>query len=78
MAHASCQYIMLRTEEMNGMSERRCCTREQARELLEALRAAYQSVSPEIRALVKIAIASRERAEIAHERYEEKECFELA
>ena len=68
---------MLRTEEMNGTSERRCCTREQARELLESLRAAYQSLSPEVRALVKIIITNRERMESAHERYEEKECFEL-
>ena len=43
------------------------CTREQARQLLEELRAAYQSLSPAERNLVKSVIGQVERAQFMQE-----------
>ncbi|HUM05110.1 MAG TPA: hypothetical protein VLT90_06595 [Terriglobales bacterium] len=43
------------------------CTREQARQLLEELRLAYQSLSPAGRGLVKSVVAQLERAQFLQE-----------
>jgi hypothetical protein len=69
---------MTRTAETSETSCRQCCTREQARELLEGLRDAYNALSSANRALVKSIIADSARKHSLREAYEEKECFELA
>lgn len=51
------------------------CTREEAAQLLESLRAVYQSLSFAERSLVKSLVASEERAHFMQEQQEEKECF---
>jgi FixJ family two-component response regulator len=52
------------------------CTCEQARELLEGLRAAYQSLAPAERGLVKNMVWHAGRKQLMQEMEEEKECFE--
>jgi len=52
------------------------CSRERARALLEALRAAYQSLSPAERGLVKSMIGRAQREHVMQEIDEERECFE--
>jgi hypothetical protein len=52
------------------------CTWEQARELLEALRAAYQSLSPAERGLVKNLVLQVGRKQLTQEMEGEKGCFE--
>jgi FixJ family two-component response regulator len=52
------------------------CSREQARELLEALRTAYQSLSLSERSVVKSMIGRAQREQLLQEIDEERECFE--
>jgi len=52
------------------------CSSEQARELLEALRAAYQSLALAERSVVKGMIGEVQREQVLHEMHEERECFE--
>jgi hypothetical protein len=52
------------------------CSREQARALLEALRAAYQSLSAAERSLLKSVIGRAQREQVKQEIDEERECFE--
>lgn len=52
------------------------CSSEQARELLEALRTAYQSLSLTERSLIKSVIGRAQQAQVTHEIHEERECFE--
>jgi len=68
---------MIRSVKANETSHLRHRTREQARELLEALRSAYQSLSPASRVLVKSVIADSRPIE-STQQHEEKECFALA
>ena len=53
------------------------CSREQAREVLEALRTAYQSLSVAERSLVKSLIGRAQHAQVMQKTNEGKECFEL-
>jgi hypothetical protein len=55
---------------------RRHCSHEQARELLEALRSAYQSLPFAERSLVKSVIGREQREQVMQEIDEERECFE--
>jgi hypothetical protein len=55
---------------------RPACTREQARELLEQLRAAYQGLSSAERNLVKGSIWQAQRAQAIAEADTENECCE--
>jgi hypothetical protein len=55
---------------------RPACTREQARELLEQLRAAYQDLSSAERNLVKGSIWQAQRAQAIAEADRENECCE--
>ena len=57
-------------------SPRPACTREQARELLEGLCAAYQSLSPAERSVVKGLVCQAQRAQAMAEVDRESECFE--
>jgi hypothetical protein len=52
------------------------CSREQARELLEALRTAYQSLSLAERGLMKSVLGRAQQAQTEQEIHEESECFE--
>jgi len=52
------------------------CSRERARALLEALRAAYQSLSLAERGLVKSMIGRAQCEHVMQEIDEERECFE--
>jgi hypothetical protein len=52
------------------------CSNEQARELLEALRIAYQSLSLAERCAVKSMIGRAQRQQVTQEIDEETECFE--
>ena len=52
------------------------CSIEQARELLEALRAAYQSLPFAKRSAVKSLIGRVQREQLMQETDEERECFE--
>lgn len=56
---------------------RRHCSREQARELLEALRCAYQSLALPERSAVKSMIGQAQREQVGQEIDEERECSEL-
>jgi hypothetical protein len=53
-------------------------TREEARQLLEDLRAAYQSLSLAERSLVRNAVQQKGRAHLSREMSKEHECFESA
>jgi hypothetical protein len=76
-AHALCQGMLNGTTQTKATSHPRFRTREEVRELLEGLRAAYQSLSPSNRAAVKSAIEDSRPVEGTYES-EEKQCFELA
>jgi hypothetical protein len=52
------------------------CSNQQARELLEALRIAYQSLSLAERGAVKSMIGRAQRQQVMQEIDEERECFE--
>jgi len=55
---------------------RRQCSIDQARELLEALRIAYQFLSPTERSGAKGMIGRAQRVQLMQEIDEERECFE--
>ena len=61
--------------ETLGQTPRPQCTREQARELLETLRTAYQSLSVAERSLVKGVIGRARHTQVMQES-QETECFE--
>ena len=52
------------------------CSIEQARDLLEGLRASYQSLCPAERSAVKSLIGQAQRKQLMQEINEERECFE--
>jgi hypothetical protein len=52
------------------------CSNEQARQLLEALRIAYQSLSLAERCAVKSMVGRAQREQLMQEIDEERECFE--
>jgi hypothetical protein len=56
---------------------RRHCSSEQARELLEGLRAGYQSLSLVDRSLIRSMVVRALREQLTQEIDEERECFEL-
>jgi FixJ family two-component response regulator len=76
MADALCQNMMPSLIQPIEPALGPHCTREQARELLEALRAAYQSLSPADRGLVKNLVSQMERRQLLQEMEQEKRCFE--
>lgn len=67
MAGALCEDMMLQITETLEHVPRPLCSREQARELLELLRAAYQSLSLAERSLVKSVIGRAQHAQVAAE-----------
>jgi hypothetical protein len=73
---ALCEDMMPQFIETLEGSPRPACTRVQARELLEGLRAAYQSLSPAERGLVKDLIGQAHRASDIAEVDRESECCE--
>ena len=78
MAGALYQDMMPQFTETLEDAPRPHCSIEQARELLEALRAVYQSLSLAERSLVKTMIGRAQREQVIQEIDEEKECFESA
>lgn len=66
-ADALCQDMMPQLTETLGHSYGPSCTREQAQELLEGLRAAYRSISLPNRSLVKTMIGQAARAQLMQE-----------
>ena len=66
---------LIETRESTLMPTR---TRAEARELLEGLRAAYQSLSAADRTLVQSMVRQMERAQTMQELQQEKQCFESA
>ncbi|PYV92730.1 MAG: hypothetical protein DMG90_03890 [Acidobacteria bacterium] len=75
-AGALYQDMMPQLIETFEQAPRACCSREQARALLEGLRAAYQSLSLADRSSAKSVIGRAQREQSMQEIREEKECFE--
>jgi len=70
------QAMMPQLIETLEPAARRHCSPEEARELLEALRSAYQTLSFAERSLVKNMIGQEQRQQEMQEIYEERECSE--
>jgi hypothetical protein len=68
--------MMPQLTEILEYAARPQCSIEQARELLEALQAAYQSLPFAERSAVKSLIGRVQRKQLMHEIDEERECFE--
>ena len=66
-AYALCQTMMQTLIETHEQALGPLCTREEARELLESLRAAYQKLPLPERILVKTAVSQLARAQSAQE-----------
>ena len=75
-ACALCQGMMPQLTETLEHAARPQCSIEQARELLEALRSEYQSLSPVERNAVKGLIGQAQRKQLRQEINGERECFE--
>ena len=75
-ACALSQGMMLQLTETLERAPEPHCSREQARELLEALRTAYESLSFAERSLVKNMIGRVQHEHAMQEADEERECFE--
>jgi len=72
------QDMMLHRSEQQDPARRQNCTIEQARQLLEELRAGYRTLSTSDRDYIKHTISAVERARVTTARDEGKQCFESA
>lgn len=75
---ALCQSMMPELMETFESGPRQHCMIEQARELLEGLRAAYNSLPLRERTLFRNIVCHARQAQLLQETDQEKECFESA